>query len=96
MNSASPIPTGATKFPVCFSAASMKMVKTSKVVSSISIRTACALLVVAKGVVETLRSPVKSALTRKAPTMAPIICATTSRAARTIVTAPIRAMPRVT
>ena len=63
-NNASPIPTGATKFPVCFSAASIKIVKTSSVVKSISIRTACALVVVAKGVVETVSSPVNSALTR--------------------------------
>lgn len=63
LKSASPIPTGAMKFPTCFSAANMKIVKTRTEVRSISIITPCAIVVVSDRVVATLRSPVNSACT---------------------------------
>ena len=53
-----PTPTGAMKFPACFSAANMKMVKTSCAVSSISITTPWPIVVVSERVVLTLRAPV--------------------------------------
>lgn len=94
--SASPIPTGAMKLPVCFSAASMKMVKTRDMVKSISMITPCAIDVVALSSVLTFRPPVNSPLTIAAAAMAATICVTKRSAARTMSMAPIRYIPTVT
>lgn len=71
MKRANPMPTGAIKFPVRFSAANMKIVKTSKVVSSISMSTPYAILVSGASVIEPFRPPAKRADTRNAPAIAP-------------------------
>jgi hypothetical protein len=68
-----PIPTGAMKLRVCFSGASMKIVNTSCMVSSILMIVLRARVVVALRVVLTFTPPVKSILTRSAaPTEATI------------------------
>lgn len=54
---------GAMKLPACFSAASMKIVKTSCAVRSISIKTPWAIVVVVARVVLTFSAPVNRAWT---------------------------------
>ena len=57
MKRLSPIPTGAMKFPWCFSAASMNIVNTSCAVRIISMMTPWAMVVPPPSVVETASSP---------------------------------------
>jgi len=73
MNKESPIPIGARKVPLCFSAASMKMVKTSSEVRNISMNKPRAMDVPPPRVVETLRGPGNKADTTAAEHMDPII-----------------------
>lgn len=93
---ASPIPTGAMKLPVCFSAANMKIVKTRDIVKSISMMTPCAIVVVALSSVLTFRPPVKRPFTIAAAAIAATICVTKRSVARTMVMAPMRYIPTVT
>ena len=59
MNKESPMPTGAIKVPLCFSAASMNIVKTSSVVKNISMKRACTIEQPPPSDVCTLRGPGK-------------------------------------
>jgi len=73
MNKASPIPMGARKVPLCFSAASMKMVKTSSAVKNISMNKPRAMEVPPPRVVETFRGPGNKADVTPAAAMDPSI-----------------------
>ena len=92
----SPMPTGAMNVPLCFSAASMKIVNTSCAVRNISMNSPCALLVPPLRDVVTARGPGNKALTIPADAIAPSICAMKTRAPRIKGTAPMRQRPRVT
>ena len=96
MKRLNPIPTGAMKFPWCFSAASMNIVKTSWAVRIISIITPWALVVPPPSVVETASLPWNKACTIYAATMPATIWMTKRRTPRTIEMAPMRTMPTVT
>ena len=91
-----PIPTGAKKVPLCFSAASMRMVKTRRAVRNISMNSPRAMDVSPPRVVETLRGPGKSADTTPEAAIEPRSWARKIRPARNQGTAPMRAMARVT
>jgi hypothetical protein len=91
-----PIPTGARNVLLCFSAASIKIVKTSWKVRNISIKRPCTTEVPPPRVVETLRGPGKMHETRAAATIPARICVGISRAARTKSRAPTRRSPTVT
>jgi hypothetical protein len=96
MKSASPIPTGAMNVPACFSAASMKMVKTNCAVRIISMKNPCAIVVVALNVVLTFNPPENRTLTRAAATIPPRTWTITRSAARKMVIEPISHIPKVT
>lgn len=53
----SPMPTGAMNVPLCFSAASMKMVKTSRAVRNISMKSPWTTLVPPPRPVRTVKGP---------------------------------------
>jgi len=91
-----PMPTGARKVPLCFSAASMKMQKTSSAVKNISMNSPCTMLEPPPRVVDTFSGPGKSAETTAAEAIEPKICDINTRPPRVQLTAPIRHMPRVT
>lgn len=95
-NNAHPIPTGAIKVPLCFSAASMKIVNTSRNVKNISRKRPLAMDVPPPSVVFTFIGPGRIAETTAAAQMAPSIWEMKTRPARSQVTAPIRAIPSVT
>lgn len=90
------LPTGAMKVPLCFSAASMKMVKTSWAVKNISMNKPCATVVPPPSVVCTFSLPGNMQLTSAAAVKPPKICATNSSAPLIHGSAPIRHMPKVT
>ena len=73
MNSERPIPTGAMNVPLCFSAANMKIVKTSSAVKNISMKRPCEIDVPPARLVLTVRGPGKSAETVAAAVMPPKI-----------------------
>lgn len=95
-NNAKPIPIGAKKVALCFSAASIKIVKTRRDVRNISRKTPCAIEVLAPRVVETLKGPGRMADTTAAALIPASICAIKHRIARVAVRAPTRYRPRVT
>jgi hypothetical protein len=66
MKRARPMPTGARNVALCFSAASMKMTKTSSAVRNISIKTPWVIVVWPVRVVFTFKGPGKSAETMPA------------------------------
>lgn len=98
MKRARPMPTGAMKVALCFSAANMKMVKTSSAVRNISMKRPRAMehggLV--ERVVRTARGPGKRADTMPAAAMPPSIWATKTTIPLIQEIAPMRHMPRVT
>ncbi len=96
INSDNPIPTGATKVALLFSAASMKMVKTNIVVKNISIKTPCAFDVPAPNDVRTLNGPGYKPSTTPAAAIPPMIWEIKIRPPRTQGIAPTRHMPKVT
>ena len=96
MNSDSPIPIGAIKVPLCFSAASMKIVKTSCAVRNISMKRPRTTEVPADRFVRTRSGPGKRAETTAAAAMPPRICDITTNTPRTQGTAPMRHMPNDT
>lgn len=72
-----PIPMGAIKVPLCFSAASMKMVKTSSAERNISMKRPCTTEVPPPRFVRTVRGPGNSAEHIAAAVIPPSICAMT-------------------
>ena len=96
MKSDSPMPTGATKVALLFSAASMKIVNTSIVVKNISMKTPCAMDVPAPKDVRTLSWPGYKTSTIPAAAMPPMIWEMKIRPPRTHGIAPTRHMPKVT
>ena len=96
MNSDSPIPTGATKVALLFSAASMNMVNTSMVVKNISMKRPCVFDVPAPKDVRTLSWPGNRTSTMPAAVMPPMIWERKMRPPRTQGIAPTRHMPKVT
>lgn len=95
MKSASPMPMGARKVDLCFSAASMKTVKTSMVVSNISMKRPRT-TEVARSVVRTFIAEGKSADTTPAEAMPARISVKKMSVPRSQPMAPMRHMPRVT
>ena len=81
---------------LCFSAASMKMVKTRREVRNISRKTPCAIEVPEPSVVLTFRGPGRMADTTPAAAIPASICERKQRMARVEVRAPISQRPRVT
>jgi hypothetical protein len=73
----------AENVPLCFSFASMNIVKTSSAVKIASINTPCAKLVPSPNVVLTLKLVGKSTLTKKLANILPLICADSNKNART-------------
>ena len=73
MNSERPIPIGARNVPLCFSAASMRIVKMSKAVQNISINRPRGMETPAARVVRTLRSPGNSVDTTAEAAIPPTI-----------------------
>ena len=90
MKSDSPIPIGARYVALCFSAASMKMVKTNSAVKNISRKTPCAIVVPPPREVDTLSGPGRIAETTPAAAMPASIWAMKQRMARRGLTAPMR------
>lgn len=82
MNNDNPIPTGAMKVPLCFSAASMKIVKTSSAVRNISMKRPCVTDVPPDRLVRTVKGPGKSADTMAAAVMPPRIWETARKRPR--------------
>ena len=82
--------------PLCFSAANMKIVKTSSAVSIISMKSPCTTFVPPPRLVCAARGPGNIQLTRAAAVKPPRICITKSRKARSHGRAPIRHIPSVT
>jgi hypothetical protein len=91
-----PMPMGARKVALCFSAASMKIVKTSRDVRNISRNTPMAGVTPLPRVVETLRGPGRIAETTPAAAMPASIWEMKQRRARRGVRAWMRRRPRVT
>lgn len=73
MNRARPIPIGAINVPLCFSAASMKIVKTNSAVRNISIKRPRTIDVPPPKLVVKVMGPGKRAETIAAAAMPPII-----------------------
>ena len=90
------MPTGARKVPLCFSAASIKMGKTSMAVKNISMNNPRAIEVPPPRVVDTFIALGKRHETTPAAAMAPRICAINTRKPRNHLTAPIKQSARVT
>jgi hypothetical protein len=82
--------------PLCFSAANMKIVKTSSAVSIISMNSPCTTVVPPPRLVCAARGPGNIQLTRAAAVKLPRICTTKSRKPRSHGRAPIRHIPNVT
>lgn len=89
------MPTGARNVLLCFSAASMKMVKTSMAVKNISMKRPRT-TDVSLSVVRTFIEFGKRAETMPEAAMAPTICVMKIRLPRIQPMAPIRHMPKVT
>jgi hypothetical protein len=96
MNRASPIPIGARKVALCFSAASMKMQKMSSAVSSVSMNRPRVMEVPLLRLVRTVMGPGKSPDTTAAAVMAPRTCAMMRTTALNHPIAPIKARATVT
>ena len=96
MNKDRPMPTGAMNVALCFSAASMKIVKTSWAVRNISMKRPRVMEVPILSAVRTSRGPGNSTLTTAAAVMAPRICDTVRSIPRIYVNAPTRHIPSVT
>ena len=96
MNNARPIPTGARYVLRCFSAANMKMVKTSSAVKNISMKRACVVVVPAALLVPTFIGPGNKHDTTAAADMHANSWAMNNKIPRTIGVAPTRTIPRVT
>ena len=90
------MPIGARNVALCFSAASMNMVKTRSEVRNISRKTPCAAETPEPSVVDTLSGPGRMALTTPAEAIPANIWARKQRTARVGPMAPIRYRPRVT
>ncbi len=90
------MPTGAMKVALCFSLASMKIVKTSSAVKNASMKTPCATLVPPARVVLTLNLAGKSPITIPEAAIAPAICATKTQIALKMGSAPTSTLPSVT
>ena len=96
-NKANPIPTGAKKVPLLFSAASINTVTINKQVKNISIKSPCATLVPGLNVVFTSEiGPGNMTDTMAAEEMAPRICAGNRMRPRIGGRAEERTRPRVT
>lgn len=91
-----PMPTGARYVPLCFSAASMMMTKTSSAVRNISMKSPWAVDAPPPSVVLTVRGPGKSAETIPAAAMPARSWETTTTALRMAGRPPTRARARVT
>jgi hypothetical protein len=96
MKSASPIPRGARKVALCFSAASMKMQKMSSKVRNASMNKPRATDVFADKVVRTASGPGNKAATTAAALIPARSCVTMRRIALTNGTAPMRLRATVT
>jgi hypothetical protein len=96
MNKLKPMPIGARNVPLCFSAASMKIVKTSCAVRNISMKRPRVTDVPGTSVVRTSMGPGNRAETRPADAMPPMIWAMKTTKPRNQPTAPMRHMPKVT
>lgn len=96
MKSAKPMPIGARKVPLCFSAASMRMVKTSMAVRNISMNSPLTIEVPPPRVVETFMAEGKRHETIPAAAIAPRIWPMKTSKPRTHLQAPIRQRARVT
>lgn len=83
MNNDRPIPMGAMKVARCFSAANMKIVKTSCIVKNISMNRPCTTVVGFARVVATLNPPGWRPYTTPEAAIAPSICAMMIRMPRT-------------
>lgn len=94
--SVSNIPIGAMNVPLCFSDASIMIVKTSWPVKNISMNNPWATDVSALNLVPTLSSPGNMQDTSPAAAMPATICVMKSKAPRIQSRAPIRQRPRVT
>ena len=88
MNNDKPMPTGAINVALCFSAASMKMVKTSSAVRNISMKRPRVTEVPILSAVRTSSGPGNSTLTTAAAEMAPSICDTVRSTPRIYGSAP--------
>jgi hypothetical protein len=91
-----PMPMGARKVPLCFSAASMRMVKTSMAVRNISMNSPLTIEVPPPRVVDTFMAEGKRHETIPAAAMAPRIWPMKTSRPRTHLHAPIRQRARVT
>ena len=96
MNKDRPIPTGAMKVALCFSAASMKIVKTSWAVRNISMKRPWVTVVPCDNDVCTFSVPGNNGLLIAAAAMAPSICDMKSKIPLTYGNAPTRHIPSVT
>lgn len=90
------MPTGAMKVALCFSFASINIVKTSSAVRIASMNIPCTILVPPASVVLTFNGVGKRTKTIADAAMEPRICAQKRQTARTTGMAPTRTMPRVT
>jgi hypothetical protein len=84
------------KVPLCFSAANIKMVKTSCAVKNISMKSPWTIVVFPPRVVRTFRSPGNMHWTKPAAAIPPRIWVINNKRPRTQGNAPIRHMPNVT
>lgn len=90
------MPMGAMNVPLCFSAANMKIVKTSWAVRNISMKRPCVIDVPPDRLVRTVSGPGKRAEQIAAAVIPPRICETARRSPRKYGRAPTRHMPSVT
>jgi hypothetical protein len=96
MNNESPMPIGAINVPLCFSAANMKMVKTSSAVRNISMKRPCVTEVPPPRFVRTVKGPGNKAEQIAAAVIPPSTCATNKKRPRKYGSAPTRHIPSVT
>ena len=96
MNRDNPMPMGARKVPLCFSAASMRMVKTNMAVRNISMNRPLTIEVPPPSVVDTFIALGKRQETTPAAAMAPRIWPMKTRRPRSHLHAPMRQRARVT
>ena len=90
------MPTGAMNVALCFSAASIKMVKTSSAVKNISMKSPCVTVVPPPKAVRTFKGPGNNADTTAAAEIEPSNWDIIRSPPRTHGTAPTRHMPNVT
>lgn len=91
-----PIPTGAMKVALCFSFASMRIVKTSSAVKNASMKRPFGILRPSDSVVRTFAGAGKSPIIKPEAAMLPAIWAKKRNKARTNVIAPVNSKANVT